>query len=319
MTDRPATRAAGVTHATRGSPSTSTVQHPHWPCGAQPSFTDTSPSRSRSTDSSDSPGSTSTSTSLPLHDERDPIRHTHLRGGRIGACSPAARSSALAGGVILIAACGGNDDDSSGAQVDDDDNSDAQIEDRTTRNSATSRPQSCRRDLYVIRDAATLRLRAARQGRVRVGGPATLAVAPDPENQPTSSTPALHREGPPERRGDLRHRVHVRPRRHLERPAEREGEQLEFAFQVKAQADAPTDRRRAPTDVSPTPAAPLGVNRSAHANRSARLARRVARHAHWPGLPVVVLFATPARCTTQYCGPVLDSLLPLVGRLRRPA
>ena len=42
VTDRPATRSTGVTHATRGSPSTSTVQHPHWPCGAQPSFTDTS-------------------------------------------------------------------------------------------------------------------------------------------------------------------------------------------------------------------------------------------------------------------------------------
>ena len=25
-----------------------------------------------------------------------------------------------------------------------------------------------------------------------------------------------------------------------------------------------------------------------------------------------MLFATPARCTSQYCGPVLDSLLPLV-------
>ena len=29
--DRPATRRAGVTHATRGAPSTSTVQQPHWP------------------------------------------------------------------------------------------------------------------------------------------------------------------------------------------------------------------------------------------------------------------------------------------------
>ncbi len=66
VTDRPATRWAGVTHATRGAPSTSTVQHPHWPWGAQPSFAPTSPSRSRSTESSDSPGSTSTSTSAPL-------------------------------------------------------------------------------------------------------------------------------------------------------------------------------------------------------------------------------------------------------------
>ena len=38
VTARPATRRAGVTQATRGSPSTSTVQHPHWPCGLQPSL-----------------------------------------------------------------------------------------------------------------------------------------------------------------------------------------------------------------------------------------------------------------------------------------
>ena len=49
VTDRPATRATGVTHATRGSPSTSTVQQPHCPCGAQPSLAERMPSRSRST------------------------------------------------------------------------------------------------------------------------------------------------------------------------------------------------------------------------------------------------------------------------------
>ena len=35
---RPATRRAGVTQATRGAPSTHTVQHPHWPWGLQPSL-----------------------------------------------------------------------------------------------------------------------------------------------------------------------------------------------------------------------------------------------------------------------------------------
>ena len=67
ITDRPATRATGVTHATRGSPSTSTVQQPHCPCGAQPSFTDKRPSRSRRTDSSDSSADASTATTRLLH------------------------------------------------------------------------------------------------------------------------------------------------------------------------------------------------------------------------------------------------------------
>ena len=52
-TDRPATRRTGVTQATRGAPSTSTVQHPHWPWGLQPSLTDRTPSSSRRTSSSE--------------------------------------------------------------------------------------------------------------------------------------------------------------------------------------------------------------------------------------------------------------------------
>ncbi len=62
VTERPAIRSTGVTQATRAAPSTSTVQHPHWPWGAQPSLTLVMPSRSRSTESNVSPGSASTST-----------------------------------------------------------------------------------------------------------------------------------------------------------------------------------------------------------------------------------------------------------------
>lgn len=51
VTERPSTREVAVTHETRGSPSTNTVQHPHWPCGAQPSFTEVIPNCSRSVSS----------------------------------------------------------------------------------------------------------------------------------------------------------------------------------------------------------------------------------------------------------------------------
>ena len=64
VTCRPATRRAGVTQATRGWPSTSTVQQPHCPCGLQPSFGDRMPSRSRSASSSEQPSS-GTSTGRP--------------------------------------------------------------------------------------------------------------------------------------------------------------------------------------------------------------------------------------------------------------
>ena len=64
VTSRPATRLIGVTHATRGAPSTNTVQQPHCPCGLQPSFGLRAPSRSLSTSSNEAPSS-STETGRP--------------------------------------------------------------------------------------------------------------------------------------------------------------------------------------------------------------------------------------------------------------
>ena len=61
---RPATRRTGVTHATRGEPSTSTVQQPHWPCGLHPSFGVRAPTWSRSASSSD-PADSGTTTASP--------------------------------------------------------------------------------------------------------------------------------------------------------------------------------------------------------------------------------------------------------------
>ena len=60
VTLRPATRRTGVTHATRGNPSTHTVQHPHCPCGLQPSLRERQPSSSRSASRSETPSPTTT-------------------------------------------------------------------------------------------------------------------------------------------------------------------------------------------------------------------------------------------------------------------
>jgi hypothetical protein len=64
VTERPAIRRAGVTHATRGAPSTSTVQQPHWPWGLHPSFDERAPRRSRRTSRSEASVS-STETERP--------------------------------------------------------------------------------------------------------------------------------------------------------------------------------------------------------------------------------------------------------------
>ena len=70
--------------------------------------------------------------------------------------------------------------------------------------------------------------------------------------------------------------------------------------------------RAAPVDPSPTPANALGVDPICTRNPVCPLHDRSLDTLVAKGRPVAVLFATPARCTSQYCGPVLDSLLPLV-------
>ena len=74
--DRPLTRRAGVTQATRGCPSTSTVQHLHWPWGLQPSLTDIMPRRSRRTVSSVAPSSGTSTAAVDYQGE-------HGHGSRI--------------------------------------------------------------------------------------------------------------------------------------------------------------------------------------------------------------------------------------------
>ena len=64
---RPATRRTGVTQATRGAPSTHTVQQPHWPWGLQPSLTERHPSSSRSASRREIPS---------LTDDLGPVRAT---------------------------------------------------------------------------------------------------------------------------------------------------------------------------------------------------------------------------------------------------
>ena len=57
VTVRFRTRATGVTHDTLAWPSISTVQHPHWPWGLQPSLAERMPSRSRRASNNEHPSS----------------------------------------------------------------------------------------------------------------------------------------------------------------------------------------------------------------------------------------------------------------------
>ena len=70
----PSAASAGVAQVTLGFPSMSARQHPHWPCGLQPSLSETIPHRSRSVSSSDSPGRVAASLGAPFRTNRIGMR-----------------------------------------------------------------------------------------------------------------------------------------------------------------------------------------------------------------------------------------------------
>jgi hypothetical protein len=65
----------------------------------------------------------------------------------------------------------------------------------------------------------------------------------------------------------------------------------------------------APGAASPTVADPMGVDPLCTREPDCGLHETSLAALVGAGTPVAVLFATPARCQSQYCGPVLDELL----------
>jgi hypothetical protein len=87
------------------------------------------------------------------------------------------------------------------------------------------------------------------------------------------------------------------------------GEQVPFAIDVKAQPEAPTVGAAAPRAPSPTKADRLGVKPICTRRPPCPLHTVSLADVIGAGTPVAAMFATPALCASQYCGPVLDELL----------
>ncbi len=105
VTARPAMRAVGVTHATRGAPSTRTVQHPHWPWGLHPSLTECSRRRSRSASSSDPPSSGTVVAACPFRVKATVPGTT--TNSRLALMALSRRTFLVAGaGALVLAAAG---------------------------------------------------------------------------------------------------------------------------------------------------------------------------------------------------------------------
>jgi hypothetical protein len=82
-----------------------------------------------------------------------------------------------------------------------------------------------------------------------------------------------------------------------------------FTMQLPATATAPVPGEAAPRAASPTVTDSLGVKPICTRVPECPLHTVSLADVVGSGRPVAVLFATPALCTSRYCGPVLDELL----------
>jgi hypothetical protein len=89
------------------------------------------------------------------------------------------------------------------------------------------------------------------------------------------------------------------------------GKQIPMVFQVNARPTAPAVGALAPRAASPTHSNPLGVNPLCTRDPACPLHTKSLATLIGTGRPVAVIFATPALCKSQYCGPVLDMYLPI--------
>jgi hypothetical protein len=97
------------------------------------------------------------------------------------------------------------------------------------------------------------------------------------------------------------------------------GQRIPFSLEVNATPKAPVAGDMAPTAPSPTTTDTLGVDPICTRDPECPLHTVSISDVIGQGKPVVVLFATPARCQSQYCAPVLDEFLKVSEPLRERA
>jgi hypothetical protein len=91
------------------------------------------------------------------------------------------------------------------------------------------------------------------------------------------------------------------------------GSTTAFTMKLPAEAVAPIPGDAAPRAASPTTIDALGVNPICTRKPECPLHSVSLGDVIGNGRPVAVLFATPALCTSAYCGPVLDEMLAIMG------
>lgn len=216
------------------------------------------------------------------------------------------RAFLVAGGAVTLAACGGS---KAGPSRDDR---------RDGVTGARGALQSLRisSDLYVSQRPQRFAFIFTVDGEFVSEGDATLAVRPQGGSFGDDLPATLHTEGLPEGRGVYTVDLLLPTAGVWEGRATLAGRPTKLYFQVAARAVAPVPGQAAPTAASPTAATPLGVDPICTREPACDLHATSLEDLVGRGRAVAVLFATPARCQTRYCGPVLDQLLSVAPEYR---
>lgn len=223
---------------------------------------------------------------------------------------PLSRRAFLAagGGAVLLAACGGSSTKDSAAPAGADANA---------KNALSAFRMEIEPYVSTVPQRFAFIL-VKNDGDYASGPAAELLVAP-PDGSPGPAIPAtLHTEGLPRGRGVYTVDATLPSPGNWRGTVRIEGyPDAELAFPVSANPDTPIVGATGPVIASPTTANRLGTDplctrtndendRAPCAFHQSSLDQVIGK-----GTPVIAMFATPARCASRYCGPVLDQLIGL--------
>ena len=183
----------------------------------------------------------------------------------------------------------------------------------TVKNTALS-PVVLSSDLYASPDPQRVAFAIYKGAQPSSAGSAKLALAPPGADKGTVFPTKLQKAGLPKGRGVFVAEALLPTEGAWNALAIVGGKRLPFALQVNARPAAPAVGAPAPRAASPTQANTLGVRPICTRTPQCPLHTVSLSDTVGSGRKVAVLFATPALCQSQYCGPVLDELL----KIKRP-
>ncbi|MET0422087.1 MAG: hypothetical protein ABW073_10315 [Acidimicrobiia bacterium] len=171
-------------------------------------------------------------------------------------------------------------------------------------------------DLYASPDPQRFSMilqRPTKGGIAYVSGPKVEVRFRGPGGDWTEFTKlSLDTEGLPKGRGVYREAFTFADAGDWKGQAKFPGGKTDFTFPLPATAAAPVPGDAAPRAASPTTTDSLGVNPICTRKPMCPLHSVSLSDVIGTGKPVAVLFATPALCTSAYCGPVLDEMLEIM-------